>query len=181
MTQQVAKQRWTEEGGQVRSLASRPAMRSCQTRSAPAAQRRFRAEYNRRHRPWSYRLVSRLRDCHPCTARGPNAPRGHSPGGHAAGDVGGVSRCANSWANRADALGAPALRGVARKRQTLIATGEAASLPRKTAWVGRTTGSHGPTGAHRPLRVQRPRWRGSWSHARTSRPVSDDEPLRPGE
>ena len=179
MTQQVAKQQWTEEGGQVRSLASRPAMRSCQTRSSPAAQRRSGQE--RRHRPWSCGLVSRLRDCHPCTARGPNAPRGHSPGGHAAGDGGGVSRCANNRANRADALGAPALRGVARKRQTLIATVVAASLRRKTAWVGRTTGSHGPTGAHRPLRVQRPRWRGSWSHARTSRAVSDDEPLLPGE
>ena len=155
-------------------------MRSCQPRSAPAAQRRFRAETP----PPTMELPAcqcRLRNCHPCTARGPNAPRGHSPGGHAAGDGGGVSRCANNWANRADALGAPALRGVARRHQTLIATGEAASLRRKTAWVGRTTGSHGPTGAHRPLRVQRPRWRGSWSHARTSRAVSDDEPLQPEE
>ena len=69
---------------------------------------------------------------------------------------GGVNRYPNNSANRADALGARALSGVARRRRTLIAPVQIASLRGKAAWLGRTTESHGPTDVLRPCGYEGP-------------------------
>ena len=69
---------------------------------------------------------------------------------------GGVNRYPNNSANRADALGARALSGVARRRRTLIAPAQIAYLRGKAAWLGRTTESHGPTDVLRPYGYEGP-------------------------
>ena len=114
----------------VLARRGRPQLRG----AASGQKRRHRTHY------WCCRLVGHLGDWNPSAVLGPNAHRSTAPRGMRQATLAVLARYPNNSANRADALGARAPLGVARRLGTLVTWGRASLLGR-SACLGRPRGS----------------------------------------